>query len=78
MVVSDDEVIRIAREMIKQHEDRAALAAVERLNQMIDQGDWRGRDVWARIVHAIHELQEATIANFGRARIGEDERGRLI
>ena len=77
MLVSDDEVTRIAREMIRQHEERAAFAAVERLNQMIDQGDWRGRDVWARIVHAIHELQQTSIANFGPAPI-EDNRGRII
>jgi len=78
MVVSDDEVIRIAREMIKQHEERAAFAAVERLNQMIDQSDWRGRDVWARIIHAIHQLQHTAIGNFGTTPIGDFDRGRFL
>lgn len=57
MVVSEGEVERIAREMIRQHGPAAARAAVDRLNELIDRGDWRGRDVWARIVHAIHDVQ---------------------
>ena len=43
--------------MIKQHDSQAAFRASERVNDRIDQGDWDGRDVWARVVHAIHDLQ---------------------
>ena len=57
MLTSDGEVLRLAREMIKQHGMGAGLRAAERLNDRIDAGDWRGRDVWARVVHAVHELQ---------------------
>lgn len=56
MPTSEGEAIRIAREMIVRHGDSAVFAAVERLNNMIDGDDWRGRDLWARVVHAIHEL----------------------
>jgi hypothetical protein len=57
MPTSEGEAIEIARETICQHGDRAVLVAVERLNAMIDRDDWRERDLWARVVHAIHELQ---------------------
>jgi hypothetical protein len=53
----EDEVARLAREMIEQHGRRAGHAAAERVNQMIDDGDWAGRDLWARVVHSIHEQQ---------------------
>ena len=59
MVVGEGEIERIAREMIKQHGAGAAMAGVERLNERIDRGDWGGRDVWAQIVHCIHNFQRA-------------------
>jgi hypothetical protein len=59
MLTSETEVFRLAREMIKQHGAQAAVRAAERLNGRIDEGDWRGRDVWARVVHAVHEVQRA-------------------
>jgi hypothetical protein len=43
--------------MIKQHGPQAAFRASERVNDRIDENDWDGRDVWARVVHAIHDLQ---------------------
>ena len=55
MVVYDAEVERLAREMIAQHGPQAARAAAERLNEMIDRHNIPGRDVWACVVHAIHE-----------------------
>jgi hypothetical protein len=57
MLASESEVLRLAREMIRQHGLQAAVRAAERVNDRIDDGDWRGRDVWARVVHAIHEMQ---------------------
>lgn len=57
MPTSEGEAIRIAHAMIRQHGTGAAFAAVERLNAMIDTDDWRERELWARVVHAIHELQ---------------------
>lgn len=57
MRFGDGEIERIARELIKQHGAGAPIAAVERLNERIDCGDWGGRDIWARVVHAVHHLQ---------------------
>jgi len=51
----------LAREMIDRHGADAALRAVERLNDCIDQGDLNGRDTWAAVVHAIHDLQQAVL-----------------
>lgn len=53
----DPEVDFIARAIIAQHGDGAARAAVDHLNAMIDLGDFRRRDMWARVVHAIHDHQ---------------------
>lgn len=55
--VYDPEIDFIARAIIAQHGDGAARAAVDHLNAMIDQGDFHSRDMWARVVHAIHDHQ---------------------
>ncbi len=57
MVVTDAEIERLARDMIAQHGPRAARAAAERLNEMIDRNNIPGRDTWACVVHAIHRRQ---------------------
>ena len=55
--VFDQEVDFIARALLAQHGDGAARAAVDHLNAMIDLGDFHSRDMWARVVHAIHDHQ---------------------
>jgi hypothetical protein len=57
MIVTDAEIARLAREMIARHGPRAALVASERLNEMIDRNNRHGRDLWACVVHVIHERQ---------------------
>ena len=59
MLASETAIDRLARDMIERHGEQAALRAVERLNDRIDRGDWDGRDTWAAVVQAIHELQQA-------------------
>jgi len=53
--IFDAEVDFVARALIVQHGDGAARAAVDHLNRMIDLGNFRRRDMWARVVHAIHD-----------------------
>ena len=48
-------VDELARSLIEEHGIRAVGVAVERLNQSIDERDVHGRDLWAQVVHAIHE-----------------------
>ena len=57
MRITDQEIDRKARQLIARHSSQAAMVAVARLNQCIDQRDWTRRDTWARIVHRIHESQ---------------------
>ena len=57
MVVEDAAIERVARDMIARHGPHAALVAAERLNEMIDRNNTRGRDSWACVVHVIHEQQ---------------------
>jgi|HubBroStandDraft_6_1064221.scaffolds.fasta_scaffold1643131_2 hypothetical protein len=57
MPTNETEIELIARAMIDRHGADAAKSAVTRLNQMIDRGDWIGRDRWACVVHMIHERQ---------------------
>jgi hypothetical protein len=57
MPTNETEIELLARAMVDRHGDDAARAAVMRLNQMIDRGDWDGRDRWACVVHMIHERQ---------------------
>lgn len=59
MVVHDAEVERLACEMIARHGQHAARVAAERLNDMIDRNNIPGRDVWACVVHRIHEQQRS-------------------
>jgi hypothetical protein len=46
---------RVARGMIAQHGADAAREATVHLNRMIDRGDLAARDLWACVVHIIHE-----------------------
>lgn len=46
---------RIATLMIARHGADAAREATVRLNRMIDRGNLPARDLWAWVVHVIHE-----------------------
>ena len=49
-------VVESVHRLIEQHGKGAVYAAVERLNQSIDEHDRPARDFWAQVVHAIHEF----------------------
>lgn len=59
MLAGEAAIERLACEMMARHGSQAALRAVDRLNERIDAEDWSGRDLWAAVVHAIHELRQA-------------------
>ena len=46
---------RVAVGMIARHGPNAAREATIRLNRMIDRGNMPARDLWACVVHVIHE-----------------------
>ena len=60
MVVNDCEIDRFARDLIARHGLRAARVAAQRLNEMIDRKNLRDRDIWACVVHLIHQQQGAS------------------
>jgi hypothetical protein len=62
MVDRDAEIERLARDMIATHGAQAARIAAVRLNEMIDLRNVPGRDLWACVVHRIHERQGASPA----------------
>lgn len=49
---------RVALGMIARHGAGAAREATIHLNRMIDRGDLAARDLWACVVHVIHERQD--------------------
>jgi hypothetical protein len=68
-------VEELASTLIEHHGKRAVYIAVERLNQSIDERDHPARDLWAQVVHAIHEYQRLEQASKARA-AGELSAGR--
>ena len=57
MIVRDADIERVARDLIAKHGPNAVRVATERLNRMIDRNNVHGRDIWACIVHVIHQRQ---------------------
>lgn len=55
MAVTDFETDRLAQEMIARHGPRAARVAAQRVNEMFDCNSLREREIWAGVVHLIHE-----------------------
>jgi hypothetical protein len=54
---------RVAQSMISRHGANAAREATQHLNKVIDRGDLEARDLWACVVHIIHERQDGIAAN---------------
>ena len=49
--------------MISRHGANAAKEAAQHLNRVIDLGDLAARDLWACVVHIIHDRQNDVAAN---------------
>jgi hypothetical protein len=77
MVVSDAEIDRLARDMIARHGERAARVAAEKLNEMIDRDNVRAQEVWACVVHLIHQRQGSGPVWAGQMRDWRNEASRL-
>jgi len=54
----DIDIFRSARLLVVQHGEDAAIHAAQRADEMLDQGDLDGRNVWVRIIEAIHEMRD--------------------
>jgi hypothetical protein len=55
-VIDDPDIFRAAKLLIDQHGGAAPIRAVERAEQLAEEGDLDGVAVWRRILEAIDEL----------------------
>ena len=78
MVRNEGEIERVARDLIARHGPEAARQAIDRLNEMIDRNNVPGRDLWACIVHRIHEHQRSGPVWAGSFADGRSDALRLI
>lgn len=58
-MIPDIDIWRAAILLIKQHGQDAEIVAARRVDELAEQDDDDGRDVWLRIRRAIFELQAA-------------------
>ncbi len=56
-VISDIDIYRSARVIVKRHGEDAAIEAAMRADAMLENGDLRGYAVWRGILKAVEELQ---------------------
>ena len=55
-MLSDLDIYRSAKLLVKQHGDEAPIKAAMHADTMLDRGDLDGRAVWLRILKAVTEL----------------------
>ena len=56
-MISDPDIWRAAQLIIKRHGEDAAIAAAQRADELLNEGDHEGAAVWRRILRAVEELQ---------------------
>lgn len=56
------DIWRAANLLVKRHGPDAEVAAAQRADELLAQGDVEGQRIWKRIVAAVRELQRATPA----------------
>jgi hypothetical protein len=61
-MISDIDIERSVRALIKQYGDDATVEAALRHDQLLEDGDWLGAFVWQRILEAIERLQAKAAA----------------
>jgi hypothetical protein len=49
-MTSETDIYRSAKVLIDQHGDDAAIHAAQRADELLDQGDLEGRDLWVRVL----------------------------
>ena len=64
--------------MISRHGATAAREAAQHLNKVIDRGDLAARDLWACVVHIIHERQGVAASAVINADDGAAMSARLV
>ncbi len=65
-MISDIDIYRSARVIVKTHDKDASIEAAMRADEMLEKGDLGGYAVWRRILKAVEELQRTEPAAGGR------------
>ena len=56
MTVTELDIYRAANLLIKEHGIDAPIQAAMKADEILDKGDWDGRNVWWRMMLAVEEL----------------------
>jgi len=62
-MISDCDIWRAALLMVKRYRDDAMLEASQRADDLLDEGDMAGAEVWHRILDCIERIQSARPAD---------------
>ena len=57
MGVADPDVLAVAHSLARRYGDEAKRHALQRIAELLDEGDLVGRDLWAQVAETIDELQ---------------------
>ena len=56
MAIIDPDILHVARSLIRRYGDEAKRHALQRIFDLLDQGDAEGSELWERVADAIDEL----------------------
>jgi hypothetical protein len=56
MAILDPDILLVARSLIRRYGDEAKRHALQRISELLDEGDSEGSELWERVADAIDEL----------------------
>ena len=59
MAVFDQDVLHVARSLIRRYGDEAKRHALQRIAELLDEGDAEASELWERVSDAIDQLTPA-------------------
>jgi len=55
-VIDNKDIWRVAKLLVKTHGENAEVNAAQHVDETLAEGDLVGRDIWRRVLAAVHEL----------------------
>jgi hypothetical protein len=59
MAVLDQDILRVARSLIRRYGDEARRHALQRIAELLDEGDSEASALWERVADAVDQLMSA-------------------
>jgi hypothetical protein len=59
-MIDDPDILRAAKVLIYRHGDDAEIRAIERIDELTEDGELGGAAAWRAILHAIKELRRSS------------------